>query len=344
MTFAPDIIQHNQATPLAKPSRTRCPTTPRGTPPPDLEQAVGSADSCVFTASGGVITAYTTSCVGSESSIAACQLQLNSGTCEEVAVSCTGQQLKLINGTDRCSGRVEVLHEGEWGTACDRSWGLQEAQVVCREMKCGSALAAKNHAYFGQGSGLIVLDDVGCKENVNLVNGSQRCSGRLEVRHKGQWGKICRNSNWGSREESLVCRELDCGKPDPNAVRSNYGVSTAQKAYTTSCVGSESSIAACQLQLNSGTCEEVAVSCTGQPQLKLINGTDRCSGRVEVLHDGQWGTVCDDRWGLQEAQVVCREMKCGSALAAKNHAYFGQGSGLIVLDDVGFISHLMAVK
>ncbi|KAG7264229.1 hypothetical protein CRUP_014130 [Coryphaenoides rupestris] len=213
-------------------------------------------------------------------------------------------------------------------------------------------------------------------ENVNLVNGSQRCSGRLEVRHKGQWGKICRNSNWGSREESLVCRELDCGKPDPNAVRSNYGVSTAQKAYTTSCVGSESSIAACQLQLNSGTCEEVAVSCTGQPQLKLINGTDRCSGRVEVqpsrymgltggtnskqiqlingttpcsgrvevLHEGEWGTACDDSWGLQEAQVVCREMKCGSALAAKNHAYFGQGSGLIVLDDVGCKGHEMSLK
>lgn len=101
-------------------------------------------------------------------------------------------------------------------------------------------------------------------ENVNLVNGSQRCSGRLEVRHDGQWGKICRNSNWGSREETLVCHELDCGKPDKNVVTANV-VSVDQKAYTTNCVGGESSIAACPLQLNSGTCEEVAVSCSGKP-------------------------------------------------------------------------------
>ncbi|KAG7260221.1 hypothetical protein CRUP_033848, partial [Coryphaenoides rupestris] len=300
-------------------------------------------------------------CLGNETSIMQCAVKETEETCDTASLQYS-KQIQLMNGTTPCSGRVEVLHEGKWGTACDDRWGLQEAQVVCREMKCGSALAAKNLAYFGQGSGLIVLDDVGCKghemslkecphagfpndcshledagvicsENVNLVNGSQRCSGRLEVRHKGQWGKICRNSNWGSREESLVCRELHCGKPDPNAVRSNYGVSTAQKAYTTSCVGSESSIAACQLQLNSGTCEEVAVSCTGE-QLKLINGTDRCSGRVEVQHDGQWGTVCDDLWGIPDAMVVCREMDCGSPLYAKTGAFYGQGTGTIWLDDL----------
>lgn len=55
---------------------------------------------------------------------------------------------------------------------------------------------------------------------------------------------------------------------------------------------------------------------------------------MEIYHDGQWGTVCDDRWGMQEAAVACREMNCGNALAVKYKAYFGRGREQVWLDDV----------
>ena len=47
--------------------------------------------------------------------------------------------------------------------------------------------------------------------------------------------------------------------------------------------------------------------------VRLSNGDNGRSGRVEMYINGQWGTVCDDGWDAGSSAVVCRQLGLGSA-------------------------------
>ncbi|KAK9397336.1 deleted in malignant brain tumors 1 protein-like [Crotalus adamanteus] len=308
-------------------------------------------------------------CTGSETAISKCPAKAwGEHDCthsEDSGVVCT--ELRLAQGSTRCSGRLEVYHNKQWGTVCDEDWDLNDANVVCRELECGTALKATGGAQFGQGSGTIWLDRVNCtgKEaflnecpkrpwgehscdhsrdtsvecsdpnEVRLVNGTSRCSGRVEVLHNQQWGTVC-DDGWELTNAQVVCRELGCGIALSAPRGAKYGKGNDPIWLDdVKCKGTEASLRDCRLKSwgehNCNHGEDAGAMCS---ELRLVNGSSHCSGRVEIFHDQQWGTVCDDRWDIKHAEVICREMGCGVALKARRKAYFGQGKGPIWLDDV----------
>ena len=98
--------------------------------------------------------------------------------------------VRLVNGPTELEGRVEVYYNDEWGTVCGDGWDLNDAQVVCRQLGFGPAVAARSRAFYGEGNGPIWLDSVNC---VGTELNIEDCS------HNG-WG----NHNCGHGEDAGV--------------------------------------------------------------------------------------------------------------------------------------------
>ncbi|XP_032118975.1 soluble scavenger receptor cysteine-rich domain-containing protein SSC5D isoform X1 [Sapajus apella] len=249
---------------------------------------------------------------------------------EDAGLVCTGPapRLRLADGPHGCAGRLEVWHGGRWGSVCDDAWDLRDAAVACRELGCGGALAAPGGAFFGEGAGPIILDDLRCRGNETAL-------------------RFCPARPWGQhdchhREDAgAVCDGMPLGYVPPMVptVTSNDSISREAASRPLSTVTSQApGTAGVSPPLASPTVPWEPGPEAGSPQLRLVAGPSKCSGRLEVWHDQRWGTVCDDSWDMRDSAVVCRELGCGGPRQPDPAAgHFGWGAGPIWLDDVGCV-------
>jgi len=45
--------------------------------------------------------------------------------------------------------------------------------------------------------------------------------------------------------------------------------------------------------------------------LRLVGGYTERDGRLEIFYNGNWGTVCDDRFSVVSIGVACRQLGLG---------------------------------
>ncbi|XP_049918074.1 lysyl oxidase homolog 3B isoform X2 [Epinephelus moara] len=230
-------------------------------------------------------------------------------------------------------GVVEVRYKDGWAQICDLGWTIKNTRVVC-------GMLGFPHER---------------KVNKNFYK-------RLKKRAAEKVSRPKVNVSAGGRHTSKAkanskSKQSSAGKRLYLERQKNF-----YHIHSVACTGTEVHLAACPLEFSkpntTTTCEggiAAVVSCMPGPlfmqnngqkkklktssNVRLKGGAKLGEGRVEVLKDNEWGTVCDDRWDLLSASVVCRELGFGSAKEALTGARMGQGMGPIYMNEVKCLGH-----
>lgn len=163
--------------------------------------------------------------------------------------------------------------------------------------------------------------------SIRISDGSDKFSGRVEIYHGGQWGTIC-NKDFDVKEARVVCSMLGLTGGTPYNAPGGRGVIWMDYLQ---CNGQEVSLTECPHNgwgiIDCSHSDDVGVHCVN---VRLVNGTASNKGRVEIFHNGQWGTICDDLWNNNDAHVVCKMLGYGNRTAYLD-AHFGSGASTILV-------------
>ncbi|XP_060918591.1 lysyl oxidase homolog 3B isoform X1 [Labrus mixtus] len=225
-------------------------------------------------------------------------------------------------------GVVEVKYKDGWAQICDQGWTIKNTRVVC-------GMLGFPHER---------------KVNKNFYK-------RLKKRAAEKVSRPKVNVSAGGRPTSKAKANAKSKQSSPGKRLYLERQKSFFHVHSVACTGSEVHLAACPLEFRKPNATSICqggtaavVSCMPGPQfmqnsglkkklkissnVRLKGGARLGEGRVEVLKDNEWGTVCDDRWNLQSASVVCRELGFGTAKEALTGGRMGQGMGPIYMNEV----------
>ncbi|KAI3354386.1 hypothetical protein L3Q82_018499, partial [Scortum barcoo] len=280
-------------------------------------------------------------CEGNESALLDCRSSVRN-TCSSgkaVGLTCS-ESVRLVNGSNLCSGGLEVKSNQSWSSVCEDDFDLQDAEVVCRELGCGVPLGLQGGLYGeveapmwtkefqceghesalldcrrsgsgrktcfpGKAVGLTCSDG----DDIRLVGGQNHCTGRLELNHDGHWKAVDDlDFVWNLKVAAIMCRWLGCG----SSVSTGKTKEPSEQSVwwiDLSCVESKSVLRECVTTSEKHSDFSLELTCL--ESVRLVNGSNLCSGGLEVKSNQSWSSVCEDDFDLQDAEVVCRELGCG---------------------------------
>ena len=112
--------------------------------------------------------------------------------------------IRLVNGSNEKEGRVEIYWNNWWSTVCDDYWDNTEGSVICKQLGYIGG-SVKKSAYFGEGSGLILLDDVNCiGSETTIFACSHKDFGEHDCKHYEDVGVVCYGESTGGNYYNII--------------------------------------------------------------------------------------------------------------------------------------------
>lgn len=152
-------------------------------------------------------------------------------------------------------------------------------------------------------------------------------------------------------DAGVVCKNMGCGTPLEAKSGAFFGQGTGTVwMEDLKCTGQELTVKQCPSKaLGTSTCshtQDAGVICRGTiilydyyyntvnilsgielyvkpmspADIKVVNGSSPCDGRLHILYDQQWGTVCYNGWDVNDATVLCSELGCGEVAVPVSYA------------------------
>ncbi|XP_021258689.1 scavenger receptor cysteine-rich type 1 protein M130-like [Numida meleagris] len=204
---------------------------------------------------------------------------------------------RLVGGDSACSGQLEVRQGRAWVSVCHSHVDLMAAQVVCRELGCGTVLALPGAGHFGAAVGPFWDNAFKCNgtepllsactrqppqiknctqpaaiicspyTGFRLADGDSDCTGRVEVEARGVWRPLCATA-WDMPDAHVLCHHLGCGSAVSLPPPGQFGTGTGMVLHDAlSCSGSERHPGECPVEvLGQPACpprHTAAINCSG---------------------------------------------------------------------------------
>ncbi|XP_034080418.1 deleted in malignant brain tumors 1 protein-like isoform X1 [Gymnodraco acuticeps] len=280
---------------------------------------------------------------------------ISSLTAEEKHVSRTPEGVRLVDGPERCSGKLQLRSTGSWASVCSVSFSSEAALVACRDLGCGFAdtfhgrgLGAQSQIWGPlfqcEGTEKHLMDCPSTMLNATETDPSECRNTFLHCveRPRQPFAKLYTFQgpvHYKNRELLKGHRfAISCSYASPynvSSIRLRSGDGSDPSSEQIKAPNQNEAIflfpAAENYHQGTYQCDynfDFSQEIFSEPEImhltvkdledvRLVNMQSRCAGALEVQHQEEWRAVSFlHSWSLREAAVVCTQLGCGTPVSS----------------------------